>query len=568
MDPTEDSTIPHDLFLPSTIYSPRGFLDSPLPSLVYAPGKLDWRLFLDMLPLAHKDERGAGAQQLLDSYPYCSSPLSRWEDGAQAIEEFDWSVPVEDTECLEATPAVTVESSAPKKDARSCQLRQAAENQNASTTPKLLPLAQPEHQPHMIPQQPPTLQKPVSPPWSASPLKAQTSDPSLANATELVEVEEIAASADVFDDSVLRQESKTLSHHPKLDALPSADISDEQDGELKAPNSQTLAAPAMLDEASPIPRAQPFNLAAPDLRAPTEASIVHKDTHLIDDSQTWDSQLQQAVANRPIHQLPELSSTKHAEDVAGARSSEQGARTSHLAINRPRNAVPLSLNEGDQQIRARASDVVYNPEDDMRDTAEPMSRALIKEGDEEDEVYETASDSTPQPTQPQSKELETTQSEQSQSDQDTVRMPGQVLASAITTSKASTVLLTMESHAATAKNDAPKQAVTDARNRNRSVKTNASSDTEEEAPAKKKSRVSSALSLEHVAEAAKEAKVKHLTARLKRLEATKSPKGLSKGTSKESLSKDQEELDMIEVRKKEKPVGLENPEAYSPANSV
>jgi hypothetical protein len=102
MDSTNGQTA-DDLLIPSTIYTWDDIQDGSLPSLAYSPGKLgDLSLFLSMPPLQTLPS------QIVDGFgrtgkasPDYPSAIDEWQEGLQAIEDFDW--PTTD-QLHEATP--------------------------------------------------------------------------------------------------------------------------------------------------------------------------------------------------------------------------------------------------------------------------------------------------------------------------------------------------------------------------------------------------------------------------------------------------------------------------------
>jgi hypothetical protein len=92
MDSTNGQTAADDLLIPSTIYTWDDIQDGSLPSLAYSPGKLgDLSLFLDMPPLQTLPSQivdGFGRTgEVSPDYP---SAIDEWQEGLQAIEDFDW----------------------------------------------------------------------------------------------------------------------------------------------------------------------------------------------------------------------------------------------------------------------------------------------------------------------------------------------------------------------------------------------------------------------------------------------------------------------------------------------
>ncbi|KAF2832641.1 hypothetical protein CC86DRAFT_377773 [Ophiobolus disseminans] len=109
MDLTLDQTV--DLLLPSTIYTDQDVQDNLCPSLIFAPGELgNLSLFSDMPPLQQMpdpwalenfgysfdgphvfdDGRMEGALLPPDYYAYSPARIDTWEEGLQTIGDFDW----------------------------------------------------------------------------------------------------------------------------------------------------------------------------------------------------------------------------------------------------------------------------------------------------------------------------------------------------------------------------------------------------------------------------------------------------------------------------------------------
>jgi hypothetical protein len=554
MDPTEDPTVPYKLSLASAFYTQEDLQDELLPSLVYAQSELvESRLFPNMpsiqappsswdleefgymydAPSVDKDGRMEGAQQPPDYYAYSPTRPDIWEDGAQAIEDFDWTAPGEDLEYFETTRAITVEPRIAFEDEQPVQPDNAnyhqdvADNEIAQTPPAQVE----EHQPYMtkdLEGETLPLQRATLLPWIPSPPTSQTIDPSTATVTVPIDIEETATSAEVEDNSVLLREAKPVLTHSEPAASSFPVTSDEQADEMKADNSLSLTIIVIPDAVIPEQA---------DPRDSTESSVTHDDARVTGGNQSWDTQLQQAAANDTLDGFT--------EEGAGIEheKSTQGA----TATNDP---------------EARASDAEPAVRNDMRDTIEPMSNESIDHDNDEDEIYETASDSTPQPALSPPNIPNIVKSKES--DIDTPEALDDVSPSTELTSEALMPPPVIEAHTATEEQPATtkdhkfEQVVTDGRKRIRSTKANAASDAEGETPVKKTktsgSKESKAANLKHVEEEFKQLKTESPIAQLSRLTATKSPKELTKKPWKGFLKQDKKESDVIEVKQKKKPV--------------
>jgi hypothetical protein len=549
MDPTDDPTASYGLSLAPAFYTPVDLQDEFLPSLVYAQSELaELSLFLDTssiqeppsswdlekfgytydAPLVHRDGRIEGAQQPPDYYAYSPAHLDTWEEGAEAIEDFDWTVPEEDLEYFETTQPVTAESPTTTEDDKITQRGNTIYHQNVATDEIVqTPLGQvEEHQPHMIQdleEETLPLQKAASPPWISSSPTSRTIDPSPATATVPVDIEEIATGAEVEDNSALLKEAETVLDHPEPDAPSFPITSDDQVEEVKAVDSSSRTVTV-------TPNAAIFELSEP--RAPTECAVAYQGDSVVNDSQPWDTHMQQAAANDIVDEL----------DEDGPRNEQDNYTQGAPATHRP---------------GAATCDTERSTKNIVHDTIEPMSNESIDDADDEDEVYETASDSTPAPALSPPNQPEVMKSEHSDIDMPEVQDDVSPLAEL--TSEALTTPTVIEEHAATARDHALEQVVTDARKRARSTKANASSDSKGEAPVKKKSKAngtkaSTAANLKHVGYEVKHPKTESPIAQPSRLTATKSPKELTKKPSEWSLRQDKKESNVIEVKQKKKPV--------------
>jgi hypothetical protein len=122
-DQTPDNEL--DLSLPTTIYTPQDIQENAWTSLAFAPGELrDLSLFLEMPPLqtgdwsletfgdiydgphVHEDGHMDNAISPPVYHVYSPPRDGTWENGLQAIEDFDWSVP-EEVEDVKTTPEVS-----------------------------------------------------------------------------------------------------------------------------------------------------------------------------------------------------------------------------------------------------------------------------------------------------------------------------------------------------------------------------------------------------------------------------------------------------------------------------
>jgi hypothetical protein len=109
IDQTEDKDL--NLVPPSTIYSAQDFQENLWPSLAFVPEQLgDLSIFPDMPllqptgwelenfgysfdgPHVYADGHMEGALKLPEYYAYSPQRFDTWEDGLQAIEDFDWPV--------------------------------------------------------------------------------------------------------------------------------------------------------------------------------------------------------------------------------------------------------------------------------------------------------------------------------------------------------------------------------------------------------------------------------------------------------------------------------------------
>jgi hypothetical protein len=114
MDLSGDQTAHNALFIPDTIYTPEDVHDDLLPSQFYTLAELaDLALFLQLIgmpnamdyapweledlgyryvaPVVYADGRMDGGVHAPDYYAYSPWKIDRWEEGAQAIEDYDWS---------------------------------------------------------------------------------------------------------------------------------------------------------------------------------------------------------------------------------------------------------------------------------------------------------------------------------------------------------------------------------------------------------------------------------------------------------------------------------------------
>lgn len=122
-DQTTDNEL--DLSLPTTIYTPQDTQENAGPSLPFASGELgDLSLFPKMPPFqtgdwsletfggvydgphVHEDGHMDNAMHPPEYYVYSPPRDDTWEDGLQVIEYFDWSVP-EEVEDVRRTPEVS-----------------------------------------------------------------------------------------------------------------------------------------------------------------------------------------------------------------------------------------------------------------------------------------------------------------------------------------------------------------------------------------------------------------------------------------------------------------------------
>jgi hypothetical protein len=127
MDLTGQTT-DNELVLPSTIYMMEDFENEELPSSVYPPGELwdtpplpdmisrptsSWDLeefgYTCGITIVHQDGKMQDAQQLPEYYVYSPVRSDAWEEGIQAIEEFDWALNEEEQEQVEITHASATE---------------------------------------------------------------------------------------------------------------------------------------------------------------------------------------------------------------------------------------------------------------------------------------------------------------------------------------------------------------------------------------------------------------------------------------------------------------------------
>jgi hypothetical protein len=123
---TSDQTADHGLSIPSTSFVPDDLQDGSLPSQYYAPDELgDLSLFPGYLgtsqsqeivpwniedlgytyntPHVYPDGRMEGGLQAPKYYAYSPRRIDTWEEGSQAIDDFDWSVPEENDINVSAT---------------------------------------------------------------------------------------------------------------------------------------------------------------------------------------------------------------------------------------------------------------------------------------------------------------------------------------------------------------------------------------------------------------------------------------------------------------------------------
>jgi hypothetical protein len=559
-DPTNDPKAAYRLSLDSAFYTPENLQDVSLPSLVYLQSELaELSLVLDMPSiqappssedlddlgyehdtlLVHRDGRIVGAQQPPDYYAYSPTRLDTWEDGAQAIEKFDGTVPGENFECSRTTQAVTVESSIATVIEHNAQIGSADCHQIDGTGQAVQEsLAHvEEHQPLTskdLVDETRSLQRAASPPWIPSLPTARTIEPNPATAIMPIDIEDVAMSAEVEDNSVPMGGIEKLLDHLESDTSLSPVTSDEQIDVLKAADFPSRAVTVTPDAASSEP-SHP--------QATTESSLVHQGDRFVNDSQPWDTQLQQAAASDAVDGLNE----------DGASDAQETSIQGVLATGRP---------------RADTSGAERSVEKVVHDTIELVSNGSVNDDNEEDEVYETASDSTPTPALIPPNKPEVVNSEHSDIETpevlDNVSPSAELTSAELTTPPLIEAHATLEEQPATEKDHTVEQVVTDTRKRARSTEANASSDTERKAPSKKKSKASgtkdlTAAKLKHVGDEVKHLSTKYPVAQPRRLTATTSPRELTKKPSKESLKQDINESDVIEVKQK-KPVSPQVPQ--------
>jgi hypothetical protein len=184
----DEQTTDNGLVLPDSIYT------ATLPSLVYAPDELgDLSLFPELgsrqsmdtwdleefgytyeAPIVHRDRRMKGAHQPPEYYAYSPDRSETWEDGVHAIEDHDWAGTKAEYEQEDTTNASTPEVTTER-----------------DSEPAVLSRTEFDHHDTEIGQDPGSPKLPVqeelanqtcngevsSPPWIASPVRIQKSNP-------------------------------------------------------------------------------------------------------------------------------------------------------------------------------------------------------------------------------------------------------------------------------------------------------------------------------------------------------------------------------------------------------
>jgi len=381
-DATEDPMAPYRL---SLLYEPEDPLDDSLPSSVLAPGILgNLSLFPDFRPIQDPvaweaaqieypwEQRLADRSRLVES----TQPLEEytWEEGIQAIEDFDWPTPEDGSDVTAATPALPTQVTATNEGEQPVEHADATEAQStvhmedvpeaSSQDENERPEKRQKLETHPLPPDIPT-----SPPWITSPPKAPSQNPTSAPVNVPGSLDFIATDGGEGTNAIIEPDTTHSAMLVEMESEP------------------TITASSL------------------DPQDPMDLSAVHEDAEQVIDSQPWDTQLQAAVqegaAEKVEHEEPhaQLASDGSAHEefydalTTPSKASDQrpppvdeqlDASTTVLTSieNAPKSSPPPPTKSAHEQAETSDSPVLLSMVEGIikrEATPEPKEQAPIKE---------------------------------------------------------------------------------------------------------------------------------------------------------------------------------------------
>jgi hypothetical protein len=540
-------------------YTPEKIQDETLPFLVYAQGSAgDAPLFIELFsdvkpvfnasssdmdmpsyiygaPIVRYDGRMEGAQQPPEYYAYSPDRSNTWEEGLQAIDDFDWVLTDEQHGPYETTHASAMDISTGRYSDPAVSSRNQSEHRDAELSQVSPPPHLPVHEGHTIQTLP---DKVTSSLWIPSSVRIQNSEaPSVSevvSAESSLEVEvkaepgRLGATTTGTEAETEPAETRALSPIHKSLLNDTTDIQDSQD---HSTHHHVVSSISMLkdDAVGQVHSAKSLSDASSSIS-------VHAET--------------QEPTYPPPAQLP------HSLMPLNAENSALLFPTSRIASEETQSGADM---QGDQQLQDGIDAIPYRYRAlspltgiESREPGEDASSLELQNNaqDAEGEAPEQslAAETTSEFMSTLSRELEEMEIEDLESsgvnEEQSRDLPPfadmmQTLSLPVTTGASTAV--DEQNYSET---PAPTTAAHDLRKRTRSTRTDTSPDSEREAPAKKKSKagslVQSAVKSETASSKVDETKAELPVEVLERPTPTKSPKEAGGDVAQESLKTTQE----------------------------